>query len=69
MATNITEKFGKRVRKIRTGKKMSQGDLAKVLGVHRNYISGIERGIENMSLRKISQLANALGVEPYKLLK
>lgn len=62
MGTDITEKFGKRVKKIRLSKGMSQGDLAKILGVHPNYISGIERGLENMSLKKMEQLAKALGV-------
>jgi len=66
---DITSKFGKRVRKIRLSKDMSQGDLAKLLHVHPNYISGIERGLENMSLRKIEYLAKALGVSIEKLVK
>jgi len=59
---DITVKFGKRVKAIRLKKKLSQGDLAKILGVHPNYISGIERGQENMSLRSIERLAKALDV-------
>jgi transcriptional regulator with XRE-family HTH domain len=66
---DITLKFGKRVREIRLKKKMSQGDLAKILGVHPNYISGIERGQENMSLRKIERLAKAMGVSVGMLMK
>ena len=66
---DITKKFGKRVREMRLKKGMSQGDLAKILGVHANYVSGIERGLENMSLRKIEILAKALGISLGKLLQ
>ena len=48
---------------------MSQGDLAKILGVHPTYISGIERGVRNMALKNIEKLANALGVSVNDLLK
>lgn len=47
---------------IRLEKDMSQADLAKLLDVHVTYISGIERGIRNMSLKNIDKLAKALGV-------
>lgn len=67
--TDISIKFGKKVREIRLKKQMSQGDLAKVLDVHPTYISGIERGVRNMALRNIEKLANALGVSINDLLK
>ena len=66
---DISEKFGKRVKEIRLRKKMSQGDLAKVLGVHPTYISGIERGVRNMALKNIERLAKALGVSIEELIK
>jgi transcriptional regulator with XRE-family HTH domain len=59
---DISAKFGKRVREIRLKKKMSQGDVAKVLGVSISYISQIERGLENLSLKKIEVLAKILKV-------
>lgn len=67
--SDISNKFAKRVKEIRLKKKMSQGDLAKVLGVHPTYISGIERGVRNMALKNIEKLANALGVSVNDLLK
>lgn len=67
--SDICNKFAKRVKEIRLKKKMSQGDLAKVLGVHPTYISGIERGVRNMALKNIEKLANALGVSVNDLLK
>ena len=66
---DISVKFGKKVKEIRTAKNMSQGDLAKILGVHPTYISGIERGMRNMALKNIEKLAKALGVKIDELLK
>jgi transcriptional regulator with XRE-family HTH domain len=61
--------FGKRVREIRLKKDMSQGDLAKLLDVHRAYISGIERGVRNPSLTTIEKFAKAFRTTSSELLK
>ena len=67
--SDISAKFGKKVREIRLKKDMSQGDVAKLLGVHPSYISGIERGARNMALKNIERLAKALGVPIEELVK
>lgn len=54
--------FGKRIKAVRLGKHLSQGDVAKILGVHRSYISGLERGARTPSLTTIYKVAKALGV-------
>lgn len=64
----LNEKLGEQLRKIRLQKGMSQGDIAKKLGVHRSYISGIERGIRNPTVKNLERLADALGVDPRNLL-
>ncbi|MEK7150413.1 MAG: helix-turn-helix transcriptional regulator [Patescibacteria group bacterium] len=46
-----------------------QADLAKVLDIHVTYISGIERGIRNMSLKNIEKLSKALKVPIEELIK
>lgn len=66
---DIVKKFGQKVREIRLNKKMSQGGLAKKLSVDPSYISQIERGLGNMSLKRIEKLAKALGVPPAELIK
>ena len=66
---DISVKFGKNVKRIRTEKGLSQGKLAKILGVHPTYISGIERGVRNMALKNIEKLANALDVKIDELIK
>ena len=54
--------FGKRIKEIRLKKNLSQGDVARILGVHRTYISGLERGARTPSLSTIHKVAKALGV-------
>ncbi|OHB03873.1 MAG: transcriptional regulator [Candidatus Zambryskibacteria bacterium RIFCSPLOWO2_01_FULL_43_17] len=66
---DISVKFGKKAKELRLQKNMSQGDLAKILGVHPTYISGIERGVRNMSLKNIERVAKALGVSVRDLIK
>ena len=67
--TEISSKFGQTLKRIRTKKKMSQGDIARTLEVHRAYISGIESGKRNPTLATIKKLADALGVSADELLK
>jgi len=59
---NEVIKFGQKVREIRLKKKMSQGDIARILDVHRSYISGLERGVINSSLLTIQKVAKALNL-------
>ncbi len=61
-------KFGKKVKEIRLKKNMSQGDIARILGVHRSYISGLERGIRNPSLLTVQKVAKALKVDAKELI-
>ena len=66
---NISKKFGQRARTIRLKQGLSQGDVAKRLNVHRSYVSSIERGIRNPSLKVIQRIAKALEVPIEKLIK
>ena len=60
--------FGENVRKYRTALKLSQEAFAEECGLHRTYISSIERFQRNVSLDNIQRIANALNLPPYKLL-
>ena len=60
--------FGKKLREVRLKKKLSQGDVARTLDVHRSYISGLERGRRNPSLVTVQKIAKALGVSPKDLI-
>jgi transcriptional regulator with XRE-family HTH domain len=59
--------FGKKVRQLREAKSWSQELFAEVSGLHRTYISGIERGTRNPTLTVIWQIADALEVPPGEL--
>src|SRR5438270_1542305 len=52
--------FGVAVRKKRVGLGISQEELADRAGLHRTYISDVERGVRNLSLESIEKLAHAL---------
>lgn len=54
--------FGERVRTLRAGLGLSQEDFAAKCGLDRTYVSGIERGRRNPSLRIVRKLAAELGV-------
>lgn len=64
-----SEKLGQNMKRIRTKKKMSQGDIARTLEVDRGYISNIENGKKNPTLATIQKLADALKVSADELLK
>lgn len=55
-------RFGKRLREARKVKGISQEKLAELAGLHRTYVSLVERGECNISLLNIERLAKALEV-------
>ncbi len=61
--------FGARVRTLRKDKGLSQEGLSNLAGIDRSYMGQIERGEINLTLTKIYQIADALGVEPEQLLR
>lgn len=54
--------FGLKVRQLRESAGLSQEKLAELTDVHRTYVSGIERGRQNISLLTMKKLAQALSV-------
>lgn len=47
---------------------MSQEAFADHAGIHRTYISDIERGVRNPTIEIVERLAKGLGVRPGQLL-
>ena len=66
--SNGVIQFGKKLKEVRLKKNLSQGDVARILGVHRTYISGLERGARNPSLLTVQKIAKALGINAKDLI-
>ncbi len=66
---DILKVFGRNLRKYRKEKGISQEKLAEMAGLHRTYISDIERFQRSISLNNIQRIADALEIKTYKLLK
>jgi len=66
---NESTKLGLNLKRIRTKKGISQGDIARELEVSRGFISTIENGKTNPTLSTITNIAKALGVSTDELLK
>ena len=66
---HISKKLGQNIKKIRTSKGMSQGDICRALDMDRGYMSAIENGKKNITISQLERLAQALGVSVDKLLK
>ena len=64
---DIIKVFSSNVKKYRISLGLSQEQFAEKCGLHRTYISSIERFQRNVSLENIQRISAALGVEAYKL--
>jgi transcriptional regulator with XRE-family HTH domain len=60
--SKLDQFLGLEIQRRRTEKGWSQEYLAEITGLHRTYISQLERGLKSPSVRVLSLIANALGV-------
>ena len=65
---DIRRIFGANVRRYRVAAGLSQEAVAVKMGVDRAYVSGMERGQQNVTLLTMWHLSEALGVRPADLL-
>ncbi len=63
----FNSKFGTKLKYYRLLNGLTQEDLSEKLDVDAHYISDIERGTRNITMKTFYKIASALGVEPYKL--
>ncbi|MDX2276956.1 MAG: helix-turn-helix transcriptional regulator [Hyphomonadaceae bacterium] len=65
---DVRRLLGRNVQRLRLARGLSQEDLAEEAGVHRTYVSGVERGVRNPTVTIVAKLAKALGVSAADLL-
>ena len=61
---DLVLQLGLNVRRQRQAKGLSQEALALEAGMKRSYVSELERGLRNPSVRALGRLAAALSVDP-----
>ncbi len=66
--SDVLAAFGMKLRAARERVGVSQEKLAELSGLHRTYVSSVERGRCNISLQNIERLAQALGVTMAELM-
>lgn len=66
---NESEKLGKNLKRIRTVKGISQGQIGRTIEVDKSFISNIENGKTNPTLSTIAKIAKAVGVSVGELMK
>lgn len=69
MEGDLQRTFGKNLRAYRMARGFSQESFADVLGVHRTYMGGIERGERNLTLKSIERIAAKIDTDPLMLLQ
>lgn len=65
--TTVRHVLGKRLQERRKKLRITQAELASLLGITRVYIGYIEQGRENPSLRLLVSLSNMLEIKLYTL--
>ena len=63
MNTKILSNFGKQIKDLRLEAGLSQEEFAEKLNVHRTYISFIERGQRNPSLKMLFKISRVLKIK------
>ena len=61
----LLEKIGKRIKELRINKlKMTQEEFANILGVDRSYLSRVESGKQNITMRMLGFICLKLDISP-----
>ncbi len=68
MEGELQQVVGRNLRVYREARGLSQEAFADVLGVHRTYMGGIERGERNLTLKSLERLAESIDLDPLALL-
>ena len=66
---DVNKQLGKRIKYLRSLVKWSQEDLALEAGINKNYLSDLERGERNPTVKVLEKIAKAFGISLEELFK
>ena len=66
---DIRRRVGVNLKRLRKARGLSQEELAFECGLHRTYISGVERGVRNPTVLVLQEIATALDVPAARLIE
>lgn len=66
MEGDLQRTFGRNLRTYREAEGLSQEAFADVVGVHRTYMGGVERGERNLTLKSVERIAAILKLDPLR---
>jgi transcriptional regulator with XRE-family HTH domain len=66
---DLQRAVGRNLRAYRLERGLSQEAFADLVGVHRTYMGGIERGERNLTLKSLEHIAELVGLDPRRLLE
>ena len=69
MEGELQRRVGENLRRYRQARNLSQEAFADVVGVHRTYMGGLERGERNLTLRSLERIAEIIETDPLDLLQ
>ena len=69
MEGDLQRAVGQNLRAYRETRGLSQEAFADILGVHRTYMGGVERGERNLTLKTLERIAGLIAVDPVELLR
>ena len=69
MEGDLQRTVGRNLRAYRLARGLSQEAFADVVGVHRTYMGGVERGERNLTLKSVERIAGRIALDPLELLR
>jgi len=69
MEGDLQRAIGRNLRAYRQQRGLSQEAFADLVGVHRTYTGGLERGERNLTLRSVERIAAVMAIDPLELMR
>ncbi|MEK3687928.1 helix-turn-helix domain-containing protein [Paenibacillus sp. FSL R10-2736] len=67
--SELVQRIGERIRRVRKEINLSQEQLAERSGLHTNYVGQVERGEKNLTLETLEKVVGSLGISLEELFR